>query len=641
MKTVLVSTVLSFIALLALSSTLFINAQLANADTVDITNTSLPTRSATGFYGRDDQDDLIPDRSGIMLVFDYPVVHDSVSFDDFWVQTDDGVYADVVEIQVCDNLVFLKLSIDLASTATPAVGMNENEHLELDVGNSVERLFFTRVEISEGIPPTLAMTLSGGSGTGTGDEGPDRLTKDKIDITVTSDEPLEEPPNVTVVCNDIQWTESVDSTLIRNNIDDFIANRTGQLTETQSSNPDSLNNQPPDYWCDEDQEIIPTTRSMTATSATTWTYEWRNHTDPSAKLNDGLLTAVTYARDQSEYQHHYDGRTIHNWSAASANFTLDTILKSPLEPGGGDIIPANGSDTHDNVRQLFIWFQFQEPTTVVLNSLNFDGSDAIDHFSEANINSWFTWGGSSISDWTEPFTPGLHVLTVDASDAAGNSRAFTLTYEVHDSHLATLRRDPFILNLYPGWNAISFPATPKSYAFGDIFNHSAVQSVFVPLGANPQFWSAAIQTDGEWRPLDPYHFSESVWPNIPQRQNKGYWVYSSELAQIPILLPWPTIAYTGRNPTYYYPLSGWNFVGITAEHRHHQSEVAFGSDLTEPNDQPITAATYLNGHVYALGQYKLAYRWNAVTQSFERLQPDEPVRIGEAIWVYYPEPGEP
>ena len=610
MKTVLVSTVLSFIALLALSSTLFINAQLANADTVDITNTSLPTRSATGFYGRDDQDDLIPDRSGIMLVFDYPIVHDSVSFDDFWVQTDDGSYADVIEIQVCDNLVFLKIADELAPTATPAVGMNENEHLELDLGNSIERLYFDRVEISDGIPPTLAMTLSGGSGTGTGDEGPDRLTKDKIDITVTSDEPLEEPPNVTVVCNDIQWTESVDSTLIRNNIDDFIANRTGQLTETQSSNPDSLNNQPPDYWCDEDQEIIPTTRSMTATSATTWTYEWRNHTDPSAKLNDGLLTAVTYARDQSEYQHHDVGATIQNYTAISENFTLDTILKSPLEPSGGFVSPANGSITLATRPSVTV--RFTEPTSVTLQSFRIDGVSRLEEIqpSIGYSNGFFFW--------PPKLKLGTHVVEVSASDAGGNTVSFETRFE---SDL----RPPFILRLQPGWNAISFPARPVDNEIESIFTDPSIRFVvkWHPFSGDdeygPWLWSSRRQGKLKTHIPDDHPIFESKVDFL-----YGLWVYSEDAVSQPVRL-YPNSGYCSDSAI----PRGWVFRGVT-DWDDDQIEDHFGEDSSYHGDTDTA-------HSYHLGTHELAYRWDAQNQRYVVLEPDDAVKIGEAIWVYYSE----
>ena len=151
MKSFLAPTFLPVTVLLALSATLFINAYPANADTVDIYNASLVSQSATGFYGVDGGNP-IPDRAGIMLVFDYPIVPSSVSTDDFWVKTDDGAYASVIDVNASDNLVFLKLSVELVSNATPAVGMNDNEHVEFDVGDSIERLFFAQVEVNDGIP---------------------------------------------------------------------------------------------------------------------------------------------------------------------------------------------------------------------------------------------------------------------------------------------------------------------------------------------------------------------------------------------------------------------------------------------------------------------------------------------------------
>ncbi|MYA59034.1 MAG: hypothetical protein F4X40_00545, partial [Chloroflexi bacterium] len=55
------------------------------------------TRSATGYYGLINPDEPIPDRRGIMLVFDGPISASSVSLDTFYVELDDGSEAEIVD----------------------------------------------------------------------------------------------------------------------------------------------------------------------------------------------------------------------------------------------------------------------------------------------------------------------------------------------------------------------------------------------------------------------------------------------------------------------------------------------------------------------------------------------------------------
>ena len=109
---------------------------------------------------------------------------------------------------------------------------------------------------------------------------------------------------------------------------------------------------------------------MAPTSETSWAYEWRNPEDAPAKLNDGLLTVVVHARVQPHYPNH-DATQVGMWNTATANLTLDTTLKSPLETGGGSVYPVNGSKTLRN--RPYVRVGFAEPTAVNLRSFRVDG----------------------------------------------------------------------------------------------------------------------------------------------------------------------------------------------------------------------------------------------------------------------------
>jgi hypothetical protein len=90
--------------------------------------------------------------------------------------------------------VYLGFLNDLVSNETPRVDLQDTV-LDL-AGNSTTNA--SAPALGDGIRPNLTVTLSGGSGTGTGDEGPAQLTKQTMVIRVASDEPLSSAPTVTI-----------------------------------------------------------------------------------------------------------------------------------------------------------------------------------------------------------------------------------------------------------------------------------------------------------------------------------------------------------------------------------------------------------------------------------------------------------
>ena len=281
-------------------------------------------QTATGFYGRSD-DKNIADRYGVMVVFDGPVASNSVSTSTFSVELDDESMASVVDVDVNKEFVFLKLASELASDATPMIDIADGQKVEDMAGNETFGKEVKAFEANDGISPKLTVTLSGGSGKGTGDEGPESLTKDKITVHVSSDEALQGAPRIIVACSSLRWneggTKDADDKVHENavgskhDIDDFVKRHDGSFdgkpsidpvkTKPRSSNTAAAN-QTYDYTCgyDSNSDNFGDNFGLTEVSSLSrpgenWEYTWQNSTGATQKLNDGSLTAVAFARDRS------------------------------------------------------------------------------------------------------------------------------------------------------------------------------------------------------------------------------------------------------------------------------------------------------------------------------------------------------
>ena len=196
-----------------------------------------PDRSATGFYGADSNGKMIVDRSGVMVVFDGPIDSSSVTTDTFAVDLDEDTAATVTDVDVEKNYVFLKLADQLASDATPMVNLATGGKVEDMAGNETFANEFEQFTLQDGITPQLTVTLSGGSGTGTGSEGAGKLTKDQMTVHIESDEELQGTPRVAVVCSDLSWIIEDGETKVSNDIDDYVGNRSGAFSSIPTEAP--------------------------------------------------------------------------------------------------------------------------------------------------------------------------------------------------------------------------------------------------------------------------------------------------------------------------------------------------------------------------------------------------------------------
>ena len=325
-----------------------------------------------------------------------------------------------------------------------------------------------------------------------------------------------------------------------------------------------------------------------------WEQTWLNPSGANAELNDGALTVVAYARDRSGYE-------LENWGAASAEFTYDTDLASPLN-GGGELQPDDG-DTSKEVRP-FVLIDFSESTTVTLDSVQLDDVEIASEFERPEPNRFVYWPLSLVR--------GDHEVEVEASDAAGNEVSFEYSFTVEE-------RGDFLLNLLAGWNAISVPADPVDTAIGAVFTNPEIDTV---IGWDTDGWRIAVRRDGVWESNHQYGTLNEI------RAKYGYWVKSNNFVRQPIALTANDRGVGGpRTPVSIDTNPGWNFVGVIDQDGD-QTEGDSGLSLKAGNEA-VSANEYLGS------SFVRAYTWDATFNRFDVLKGDVPMTIGQGVWVYY------
>ena len=406
--------------------------------------------SATGFYGLNGDGAPMTDRSAVMVVFNDIIDGNSVNTNTFSVELDDETDAVITDVDVSKKYVFLKLQDQLASDATPMVSIVPGSMVQDKAGNMTSSAEFDEIELNDGISPKIEVSLSGGSGSGSGDEGPEKLTRDKLKIQVTSDEPLQGNPRIAVVCSNLEFKTMSGTSKITNDIDDFVANREGRyatepsdgeiVEETPRSTNTKASGETYEYTCgydvnddNFDDNFLFTDFPSLRRPDQVWEYNWIDNGSDEFDLNDGSLTAVAFGNDRSRYE--YMGTNRSNWGSASAEFTLDTDLASPLN-GGGQVQPADGGTSKE--ARPFVLIKFDESTTVTLDSVELDDVEIAVDFTEPEENQFVYWPLS--------LTRGDHEVEVKAIDAAGNDRVFEFNFTVEE-------RGDFLINLLAGWNA--------------------------------------------------------------------------------------------------------------------------------------------------------------------------------------------
>ncbi|MXZ02895.1 MAG: hypothetical protein F4Y88_04260 [Chloroflexi bacterium] len=589
----------------------------------------LDDRTATGFYGLDDGAP-IRDRSAVMVVFDNAVDGSLIDSGTFTLEDADGNGVAIADVMVKDQLVFLKLDEELASDARPTLSISDGREVEDLAGNilsSAEHILAANGErvnsfkVKDGILPVFTLTLSGGSGIGTGGESSSMLTKEAIDIAIESDEDINGAPKVSVVCSNIKFNEADGSSLAKDDNEDVIvydlgrfeANRMGYDADT-----DLEMNRGCGATADPAKSFIES--SSLSRPGNNWVYAWRNPTGAASELPDGGLTVVVWARDRGGFDYYKDKPDSPagtpdprlNFGSETVAFTLDTTFNSPLSTAGGDVQPDPDTDVAEP--RPFVLLDFAgERTNVKVTKMSVDGTDVLGSLDNIGENRFLYW--------PEALDYGEHTVEFDARDAADNKPSGGTKFSFN-----VTQRDPFVLDISAGWNAISFPANPVDTALDAVFTDPAIDRVvgWNPMNSNGA-WSIASRVDGVWTT------SMDFAPLTDVVIRYGYWVHSMAFIKQSVDLEGPINRETGGkpNPIGIQTVPGWNFIGVVDQDGD-QTEDNFGDTLQDSEDADVSADDYMPG-------FKRAYTWDAIANGYRVLEGDGDMIIGKGIWVFFPD----
>ncbi len=135
---------------------------------------------------------------------------------------------------------------------------------------------------------------------------------------------------------------------------------------------------------------------------------------------------------------------------------------------------------------------------------------------------------------------GSHEIEYMAVDAAGNVDTFEFEFSV-------VEREPYELNVQPGWNLISFPGTPEDPSLGGVIPSGT--RVSPVLAYQDGDWLTAVVNDaGEWG------------GNLKRFEaGFGYWLFTTTYATLNPVIP----EHERTDPPPTTPVRhGWNLLGV-------------------------------------------------------------------------------
>ncbi len=298
-------------------------------------------------------------------------------------------------------------------------------------------------------------------------------------------------------------------------------------------------------------------------------------------------------------------------SPYTKSYTLDKTVSGPTST------PANsGTTTQSNPFLTTDYKAGAEASTVTITSATLDGVDVTSSvIASADSKTFFFQPATAL-------TNASHTYVVNAKDAAGNTLKTTTKFTKSD-------RTDFIVELFAGWNSVSFPSNPIDTDVNTVLSNSGVKQVVAYDATTPsQPWRIASKVGSA-------DYTSQTTPGLSSiTAGPGYWVETSNFEDQKVSLEGPTGPGDARpGLTTIATGNGWNLVGVVDQSRSQTQSGNKGATLTRPNAAGADG-NVLSGAYFNTVNNGRAYTFDTVTSKFREQIGTDTVTIGSGIWVF-------
>ena len=303
-------------------------------------------------------------------------------------------------------------------------------------------------------------------------------------------------------------------------------------------------------------------------------------------------------------------------TSGTPTFTLDTALATPVLSVGG------GSSTTDQTRPSIVidYKAGLEVSTVTKPKVQLDGTDITSDVVESSDGKRFFYIPPT------DLALGTHDLLIesgDAADAAGNKNTTDTTLVLTIEARAT-----FNVQVFAGWNAVSFPSDAVDPDINSVFTNAGHDAV---LGFDPTVpggWLVSVR-DTVSGMLEPA--TENGLSSV--RTTQAYWVHSLNFEQITVLLVGEVLPAAGSPPgiVTIQTVLGFNAVPVVDTSRK-LTTGSSGATLLRQIPGGGTSAVTVSTYLGAVTEGRV-YRWDPEILSYVLLSGSTTVRTGDVLFV--------